>query len=77
MLVVRAGKSESLEHVLEMRSVEVNSAWCAWCADEYYPVEYAPADHDGPNFCSYDCAEAFSLAVAAYHEARYTGAPVD
>lgn len=50
------------------------AAWCAECGDEYAPVEYRPADVDGPNFCSCDCEELY-LSVRAYEEARYAGAP--
>lgn len=56
-------------------------ACCTGCGDEYDPVEgvTVPQDPDEVQFCSDDCEEAFNAgvdAVAAYDEARYTGAPV-
>ena len=36
-------------------------AWCTYCGEMYFPVEYRPAppDPDEPHFCSDECEESY------------------
>lgn len=55
-------------------------AYCAFCGDEYDPVEYrAVVDPDEPSFCSGGCEEDYFVAeelTEIYDQGRRAGAPI-